>query len=357
MYKKYGRSIAQLPNTEVHITGSAATGEAAEEVNIKLHPLFLSKASLRARLQQFSKYYHLLVKVRPSTILCTSPDLLLVSVWYKIIYGCVLYYDVRENYWLNTLYMGGHNGPGKYVKAMLVRGLEWFCSSTIDRFFLAERVYEQQLPYIGKRYSIIENWHDGRISSPKSVPMPPFTIDRPLRLAVTGTIAKNYGVLEAIYLAKVLNANNISTELTVAGFCRDIRLYENITNNNTKWLNANLVSNAKAENSDLLNKILNANDILVMLYPNNKAIIGKVPTKVYECIVAGKPFIMNEEYLGAMIKLNPKLSDCLLVSNLSNCFSTNDAKFSKLVLCQILANQSIAKWDANFSKDCLAWFR
>src|SRR5437660_1638590 len=90
MYEKMGRSLAKLPDTEIHICGYQSPLPDCPEIHF--HPLFHFKRLSFNRLAAQGKYYQLLLKVKPDAIIVNTYELLLVSLTYSILFNAKLYY-------------------------------------------------------------------------------------------------------------------------------------------------------------------------------------------------------------------------------------------------------------------------
>src|SRR5699024_4005215 len=109
--------------------------------SMRFFPIFHFKRNNLKRIFASWKYYNLLLEVKPSIIIVTTAELLIVSVVYKILFGSKLCYDVQENYYRNIRYT--HTYP-KLIRnglAWIVKAIENCSDKWIDQYFLAEECY------------------------------------------------------------------------------------------------------------------------------------------------------------------------------------------------------------------------
>ena len=210
MYEKMGLSLDQTNKYEINIIGFSTKNVFAPET-ITLYPLYSHSRLSFKRLWAPLKCLKILVKVKPKVIVSNTPELLIVTIIYKILFGGKIIYDIRENYHSNITYTHTYPRLLRPVLARLVRGLEQVSRPFIDHFFLAERSYAAALRFTKNKRTIIENKFKGkgRPSVKKR------TGHHDLSLVYTGTIAENYGILEAINLTEQLHAIHNTTSLTI----------------------------------------------------------------------------------------------------------------------------------------------
>ncbi len=217
---KLAGSLAKIPNTEVVSVGSKANTKANFYHNIRLIPAFYYKRGLLYRVFNFFKLFKILLKEKPEVIIVSSADLLLVTSIYKILFGCVLCYDVQENYSLNLWYSKSWPWFLKFPLAVSVRAVEWLVSPLIDRFFLAESVYARQLGFLSPTRSIIlENKfqpYNGYENNKAAI------IKHPHLYLISGTLGPSYLILESItWFLKEVQPNNPQAQLVIAGYAPD----------------------------------------------------------------------------------------------------------------------------------------
>ncbi len=310
MFEKFGLSLAEIGKYDINIIGFESKNERAAEY-ITTHSLGnFSRASLTRFLKPF-KVLRLLIKVKPQLYIVNSHDLLIVSTIYKILFGGYFIYDLRENYKKNILYTNVFRKGLRPILASWVRTKEWLTKPLIKHYILAEKVYEKQLPFLGDKYTILEN---------KYMPLPdqrtayrnpnPEYID----LVFTGTIAENNGVFDAIEVTKALYALNDKIRLRIVGYCalkRDLlRLHETIKDLDYIELNGgdHLVPHA-----EIIEAIEKADFGFVLKKADNGINEEKLLTRLFEYTANKLPIIALDnptwitfcEQFNAAIHLNP----------------------------------------------------
>jgi len=197
MYEKFGISLAKTNKYEIHIAGfkiadcrllisdfkseirnpkslpAKALAQAGEIPNIFFHPLFNFKRLTIKRFFAPWKYYILLLKLKPQLIILNSPELLIVTCLYQIIFGSKLYYDIQENYYRNIACTKVYPPIIRNLIAILVRSIEYITRPFIDHYLLAERNYEREFSFSKGKSTIIENKF--KVPHP---PPPPSRLDR-----------------------------------------------------------------------------------------------------------------------------------------------------------------------------------
>lgn len=285
-FEKIATSISNTNKYDINIIGFC-TKIIPTKTNITFHPIFkFGRLSIK-RLLAPVKTFQFLVKLKPQLVIATCAELLIVISIYKIIFGCKFIYDVQENYYRNILHTSIYGTLIRYPMAILVRGMEWMCNPMVDRYLLAEKVYEQQLCFCRNKSEVIEN---------KAIV--PFHLQPPIfkdttTFLYTGTIAVHYGIFEAIDFIKHIHKNDKSAQMRIVGYAPDKRVYKRLLD---KTQTCDYI---KIEGGDVLvphNQILmeiaNA-DFCLLPYQKNKSTEGRIPTKLYECLAMEKPVIIS----------------------------------------------------------------
>ena len=198
-YEKIGKSLAGPGQYDVHILGSLPT-VAEVSPDISLYPISRNTKGSINRILVPWKILVLLKKIKPDILIINTHELLFIGVIFKFFTDKKLVYDIRENYYFNLLYQKNYPNGLRHLLALYVRTKEILLSKFVDHFLLAEQCYADEIKFIKRRYSIIEN---------KFIPP---EIDRlkqnnsQVEFLVSGTISKEYGVFDALYFFKQLPA-------------------------------------------------------------------------------------------------------------------------------------------------------
>ena len=306
---KLAATLAKIPNSEVVSVGSKANTKANFYHNIRLIPAFYYHRGLLNRVFNFFKLFKILLQEKPEVIIVSSADLLLVTSLYKILFGCVLCYDVQENYSLNLWHSKSWPWFLKFPLAVAVRAVEWLVSPLINQYFLAEAVYARQLGFLSPTRSVIlENKfqpYDGYETDKSNI------TKQPHLYLISGTLGPSYLILESIsWFLNEVRPNNPKAELIIAGYAPD-KVYLNkiqqlVRENHSLSL---FGGDSLVQYEDIIRLQLKATYGIINL-AKIPAMEGKVATKVFE-YKANSLIIID---LGRVTK-NTK---SVLVNNFSN---------------------------------------
>lgn len=280
MYEKFAVPLAQTNQYDVHVIGFEAK-QAKPTENITFHTLFSGKRLSIKRFGTGLKYFNLLLKLKPEVIIVSSPDLLLFTVAYKIIFGTKILYDVQENYFANIVYTPVYPSWIRKPLGHFVRLTEIGLSYAFDHFILAERCYEQELSFIGNRYTIIENKFQP--PTPDWTPPPPrIPTKGNIKLLYSGTIAEHYGIWEAIDIAKSFYKYDKSTILTIIGYCAKESLWQELKKEISKHPFIILKGGSSLVAHEHILAEIKKHNIGLLTYQNISNHNGRIPTKYYE---------------------------------------------------------------------------
>ena len=286
-FEKMAVSIAKNNRYEVYITGYPSSVNTSTK-NITLLPLHSFKRRGVSRIVGRVSVFNLYIKLKPEVVIVNSPDLLLVTMLYKILFGSKIIYDIRENYALNLRFQSNYPMVIKHVLASTVRMKETICSLFFNHFLLAEKVYKDQLKVIGKRYTIIENKsldttkHAGSIHTKKR-----------MQFLISGAIAKEYGVFEGIDFFKLIHKEYPESSLIIVGHCANSKTFDLLKNIASKNSSVQLnITKEPVPHVTIEKAVLQSNFGLLPYLPN-KSTDGKWPTKLFEYMAFHLPIILQ----------------------------------------------------------------
>ncbi|WP_161891174.1 glycosyltransferase family protein [Pontibacter russatus] len=316
MYEKLGLSLGGLPQAQVHIAGYDAPAPTDAPPNIAFHPIFqFSRLSVGRAAAQII-YYRLLLELRPHLLIVCTHELLPASYLYSRRNPCLLIYDVQENYTLNLTSQGNYPPLLRKLLAWGVGGIEKSLARHIAHFFVAERSYIQELPFLG-RYTLLENKHKPAAGYRK--PETPVQLQHtPLRLLYSGTIARLYGIFEAIALAEKLHQLEPQTTLTIIGYSPDNTLYKEVLQQVQARPYICLIGgNSLVPHQRIVQAIAECN-IGLLPYRPHTSTFRCIPTKLFEYAAHALPMVVQH---------NPLWHDFLQgqQAGLSIDFATTDA--------------------------------
>jgi glycosyltransferase involved in cell wall biosynthesis len=286
MYEKIGMALVRRENHEVHVMGFCSRKHVCVP-NMYFHVLLCANRLSWKRFTVSLKYYKKLLEVKPDLIVVNSPDLLIVTIAYKILFRPAFIYDIHENYYYNLVYGSSFPMFIRNMFAVFVRGVEWCTRPFADAYLLAERCYARELPFVKDKYEIVENKYEPL----SDVLVVPRRRGR-YRLLYTGTIAESYGIYEAVALAKALHRVDARYTLTVIGYearpAERQRLRELVKDETY----IRLVGVDHPVPHEQIIRAIGEADLALTPYRDNRSFRDKIPTKFFEYIYHRIPFVI-----------------------------------------------------------------
>ena len=229
-----------------------------------------------------------LVRYRPALVIVTTYELLPAAVLAKAWLKYRLIYDIQENYSKN-IESNKSLPPGlRSLASWFVRSIEKRSHPLIDHYFLAERAYAFEFPYIQK-FTILENKFGGEITKEIKTIDP----DR-INFIISGTITPVYGIETAIRWFLELVKESPGFSLTIWGHVPISSFKRKIEKKVSACPQISLnLSGTPIPHPILLREIRKA-DIVLMPYENIDSIRNKVPAKLYECVALCKPILISK---------------------------------------------------------------
>ena len=290
MYGKFGTSLAALDEFEIHIIGFPIQRKADTAKNIYLHPISknsFSRISLNRMYAPFN-VARMILSIRPHILIVATHELLIPAVIIRIITGCKLIYDVQENYYRNINY--GNAFP-PFICSMVagwVRLKEKLCSLWIELFILAEKAYSNELKF-ATPFLVIQNKLPGKI------------VNQYRRkgqrgyhqLLFSGTLAESNGVYDAIRIVTGLHSLDPDVRLTIIGYAPLNSDFDRIKKLTSGKSFINLITQSTpVPHYKILDEIQRA-DFGLICYPRNPSTRSSIPTKFYEYMSLGLPFLIS----------------------------------------------------------------
>ncbi len=258
--------------------------------NITAHPIFHFKRNSLQRLGASFSIWKILLKLKPELIIVNTTELLIVSIAYKIIFGAKIIYDLQENYYRNILYTDSYPVPVKWPLALSVRALEMALAPFISKFILAEKVYQEQMAFLPKSRAVVM---ENKALIPDFIHNIHPSKDPKLTFVYSGTIARHYGIFDAIQLTKALKIHGMEVELRIIGYAANNAVYRQLLDaiQNLDYITL-IGGNSLVPHDQILTEMKKANFCLLP-YQKNKSTSGRIPTKLYECLAMEKPMIIT----------------------------------------------------------------
>ncbi len=287
-YEKIAQTLATNSSYTLYCTGYPSNIELSNN-KVKLLPLSYFNKRGFGRIKARWEAYKLYVKVKPELIIVNSPDLLLITCIYKILFGSKIIYDIRENYFRNLWYQKNYFFGLRHLFALLTRSKEVFLSPLFSHFILAEKVYAAQLNFIGNRYMVIENKSLVPVKKRKKKKN-----SSSFQFLISGTIATEYGVLEGINFFTKIAKTTPTIRLKIIGYCANKQLFQKLIEIEKSNPKITLKIATHPIPHIEIEQAIFASDYGLLPYQENQSIQGKWPTKIYEYMACQLPIIIQE---------------------------------------------------------------
>ncbi|GAA4297438.1 glycosyltransferase [Nibribacter koreensis] len=287
MYAKLGQSLTKLGAVDMHIAGFDAP--LPEPSTISFHPIFRFKRISWQRLTAQWRFWKLLKKLKPEVVIVCTHELLTMAWWYKKKHGGKLVYDVQENYQLNLQTQQVYGSFLGHLLGSVIRAVETRASKSIDHFLLAEASYASELPFLGNRYTVIENKFKALEPATNSFRDIPVNLkdEKPVQLLYSGTISELYGVLEAISFAKQFHKVVPCSTLTIIGYAPEEAFLQKVKAIIKELAFVRIIGgSALVPHTQILEQERKSH-IALMPYRPHPSTMNCVPTKLYEYLANG----------------------------------------------------------------------
>jgi glycosyltransferase involved in cell wall biosynthesis len=288
MYEKIGISLASTGAYQVHIIGRESA--AIQNSKVIQHPI---KTFRRVSLGRVIAPWRIMLKtlrLKPDVLIIATHELLCLALFMKFVQKCRIIYDVQENYYWNILYTAAFPQLIKPFIALYVRGKENMTARYVDHFFLAEKGYEQELKFVNKKYTILEN--KVRIDDTSAKTPVPLKSKTKINLIFSGTLAENTGVFTAIDVAAKLHVIDERFSFTIIGFCSQQSVLDKLRLALKPRPFIELItSESPVPHSEIFKHIKKA-DFGFITYQVNPSTMNSIPTKLYEYLGFNLPILL-----------------------------------------------------------------
>ncbi len=288
MFEKLGLSLSQTNKYDINIIGFYSKN-IKKFPNIRFYPVYRFGRLSFERFIAPARYLQLLLKLKPDIVVVNSPDLLIVTSLFSSLTGSYFIYDLQENYYRNILYNSHWPLLFRYVLASYVRMKEWIAHFFVNIYFLAEKVYYDEMPRVRGKCLVLENkyadvYPSGNLSSDPSI----------ITIVYTGTISEVYGIFECIDFIDELHEKDAAVRFRIAGYCAHTgtlkKLNEIIEYRSYITLKG---GNHLVPHEEIIQEIRKA-DFGIINYRLNKAIRDCFPTRLYEYMALGLPVLIQD---------------------------------------------------------------
>jgi hypothetical protein len=320
MSEKIGKTLADLNGVEVSVIGSPSSSKVSGLKSLELNEF--SRLSFKRISATWRVLRHVL-RINPDVFIVTTHELIFVALIARMFTQSKLIYDIQENYYRNIKFTRTFPAGIRDVLAFYVRAKELLSSPFFHHYFLAERSYEVELNFVGRKFTVLEN----KAIRPKSI-----RTERsdPFALLFSGTIAETTGVFVAVKLADKLHEVDPRFTLTIIGFCAQkselIRLWQELASRPF----INLIGGEKLIPHDQIIEWIKKAGAGIIAYPQNPSTTGSIPTKLYEYIGYHLPILITR---------HPQWEDICQPFNAA--YSFDPERLAPREIVQFLQNQQV----------------
>jgi glycosyltransferase involved in cell wall biosynthesis len=288
MFEKMGRSLNEAGGYEIFIVGYPSKNPPRETDSLHFFPLKKFGRLSFGRFVVALNIFKIVYQVKPKVLIVNTHELLIVGIANRILFGTKIIYDIQENYWRNILQTNAFPKLVRPFLAAWVRLKEKLTSPFFDWIFLAEKGYEKELGFIGKKFTVLEN----KVRLPSGFQRK--TDPTKTRLLFSGTLAESTGVFEAIELAKNLHGLESSIQLLIIGFCALPQTLKDIKLAIQDWSFITLLGGDSLIPHTQIMEAIATSDFGLVAYRLSPHIENSVPTKLYEYLGCQLPILLQD---------------------------------------------------------------
>lgn len=288
LYEKLAVSLADTGDFHVDIIGFRSSINPNYN-NISFYPVFCFQRLHPMRLLSGLRLLKLLVKLKPDLLIITTHELLFAASLYKLLFGKAVIYDVCENYYRNIAYGTGFNYLIRPMLSSFVRLKERMTKPLINHYFLAEQAFLEEMPFMRDRATVIENKCLQLSSREKNV-----RNDNEIKFLFSGTIAKEYGIFEAIMFSNTLNQSGFNNRLVIIGRCAHAETLEQLKLSVMGHSHIEMMVDSYPISHQLIIDKMLESDFGLLPYNLAPHIKSRFPTKIYEHLAVKLPIIITD---------------------------------------------------------------
>jgi len=312
MYQKLAISLLDTQNIQLVVVGRVVIHNLPTNAHIRCLGLFSGKRDLWSRIKGIALFWKTLLQERPETLINSSPDFLLVTVLYKILFGGTLAFDMRENHLLNLQNQGIWKGKNLWISTLFYKLSFKMALHAVDAWILAERAYINQIDWLpAEKIVLLENKFKTVLSNDYPTPEANYP---PKKWCYTGTIAEIYGTIEAIELVHKLYLADNDIRLVLSGFCQDTAYWNKILSLVSDKPYITILGGLTPLPYSEIERVLRNCDAGILSYEPNNSFIGKIPTRYFELASLGK-FVALANNLAFSITNTNHITNTILNTN------------------------------------------
>jgi len=293
IFDKLAYSLSFFSNLKLYIFGGNNFGKDDFAYEIVLLPIFSTRRNLIYRLFNIWNCWCHLYKIKPDVVIVCSPDLLVPAVVYKVVYSKMLIFDIQENFGLNLKFQKSYRRLS-WINLQQITGLyfSWFYPF-VDRFWLAEKIYEDQLVLTKGSSLVFENRVSEKWRSKSAYNfIGPSGED--IVFLFSGVITVDSGILRAIDFYYAFQNRIPKARLIISGYIPNHILKSKIQNLAKQNKGIEILNEGKWVSSLNMWDLYKKTDVVFISYVETEANNGKVATKFFEAQFAGKPVLCQK---------------------------------------------------------------
>jgi len=292
MFEKFGLSLGQTNKYEINIIGFKSKKIKKVE-NVHFYPIFdFPRLSLGRFLAPY-RLFQYLVKVKPTIVIFSTPEIQHIIFLYKLFFGCKVIYDIQENYYRNIRYGRNYIKIFRYFFSNLVRMVEIAGSGYLDAVIYAEQGYRKELPNcLGKKATVIRNTYNN-IFEEKVIKK---NRKEDITLLFSGTIAESYGIFSAIQFIDLFHKKYPAVKLLIAGHCANKSVFKEVLLQIKNKPYIQLIGGSELVPHEDIIRLIQSVDFGLVCYNINPSIENCFPTKIYEYMANKLPMIVQDYY-------------------------------------------------------------
>lgn len=277
--EKLAHSLSKNTDHQITICGTKGSNESTP--NIEFHAWRKFKRLGLDRLCVQLQFLDLCRKSKPSLLIITTHELLIVAVLVRCLWRSKIIYDVQEDYFKNLWFQTFYPPVLRHLAALIIRTIEFLSSPFIAHFFLAEKMYENDLRFIHKRHSVLDNKSNPIDKKPSEI----------FKVVFTGTISDYSKALESLQLFKQIQEAIPTAEMVVIGYAPN-KGYRHRIREQFYDLAKLKINDSPVAHSEIVDEISSAH-LAIVGYETNPVNERKIPTKLYEYISAEIPYLVR----------------------------------------------------------------
>lgn len=287
-YYRFGLSLRETNKYQINIIGFSSKKD-LDEKNIKFYPIFFKKENHFSRYLSGWRLLRHIRKTKPSIMVICTWELLPAALIGKMIWGGKLLYDVQENTVSNIQYNRTMPAWKKPFAKCLVSCIESAAKPFISFFLLAEQCYVRELPSFSP-FLVLENKYFGNFAAERH----PVKLDKKqLNFLISGTLTEVYGILDAINWFKAIQETYPGFNLRIIGHCPLPSFKQQVLKACKGKENIDFhISDTPIAYTEIL-EAYSKSDVILMPYHQIPSIQDKIPSKLYESLAMGKPFLFS----------------------------------------------------------------